>query len=127
MSLLTFFNGCCVGLGITLLGQVLLVIKDWFTKFNKRMPKAGEKWKYIGLPNLTPWPRNNNTEHTVTIVEIKGGWVRFAWNNSTLYQDERDRLSDFIQRYQYMNEFEILSRDSNTLIPGSSSDERFRF
>lgn len=47
-----------------------------------------------------PWP----TKHEVRILDVKQGWVRYAFSGSSVYQDLRMKAHTFVHIYQKKDE-----------------------
>lgn len=79
----------------------------------KRHPAVGEVWKMdmsIFDEPADPWPTPARAGDVVIVIrDVKEGWVRYAMrmeNNvhkahSTVCQDERKPVGDFIQIYKF--------------------------
>ena len=99
------------------------------------VPKPGEKWIYTGSKWLAahaadkrtrgPWPTLSNEEsmrrastRTVTVLDVKDGWVRYAWNHQLdIAQDEREKVEVFIDYHDRLNTLEVLSYPAEQLTP----------
>lgn len=67
-------------------------------KKNIRYPKIGELWEFKYLSS-DPW--SDSKQIVVKIIDVKEGWVRYAWQGTTLFQDERVQLSTFVKIYEF--------------------------
>lgn len=60
----------------------------------KKEPKPGEVWAFAPL-NQGPWPPKDG--HSVKVLDVQGGWVRYYMNAT--FDDNRARLETFCDMY----------------------------
>lgn len=70
-------------------------------KKNIRYPKIGELWVF---KNLSSDPWSDTKKIDVKIIDVKDGWVRYARQGTTLFQDKRMQLSCFVNIYELKEE-----------------------
>ena len=81
---------------------------------NQKIPAPGEVWRFHKRDS-SPWPveQDPNT-HSVTILDVKEGWVRFDWDPPhTIWKDQRMPISIFVRCYNFESttDWEILKKD----------------
>lgn len=72
-------------------------IFSWFRKTKPIVidpPKPGEQWGFKDFKNSSPWPKKG---HTVKILDVKDGWVRYAF--PSVFTDERHTIETFTRMY----------------------------
>ncbi len=47
-----------------------------------------------------PWSLENSANHTVTVIDYKDGWVRYKFDNSSMFTDERMKEYSFRHCYE---------------------------
>ena len=74
------------------------MIKSLIEKFyKKKFPCIGEKWILKG--DDSPWPKNYKP---VTIIDIKDGWVRYAFCDS--FMSDELELDTFLAIYKFIGD-----------------------
>lgn len=66
---------------------------------------AGQIWQFTANDNKGPWP-SEKEEPIVTIIDCKGGWVRYKWNGTPMYQDERMKEWIFRDLWKNITEYQ---------------------
>lgn len=60
------------------------------------MPKINEVW-YLKSKDRSPWQKKKI--YSVTVLDVKGGWVRYKIGNGSIFDDERLNIKDFLMIY----------------------------
>ena len=54
---------------------------------------------WVFAKSADPFPLKNPT-HAITILDVNSGWVRYSFNGSSLWTDERMEMSSFLYCYK---------------------------
>jgi len=74
-------------------------------------PKPNEVW-FLKSVDGSPWP--NKMWIPTTVLDVKGGWVRYKIGNGVICRDERKTVKEFISLYQKDVNTSLVIKHKNT-------------